>query len=101
MAKGISRSHGRAQLDPQRTNRQTALIVEAVVERLTSQLGSEVEISARQPEGFDEATIRTVSENSRTLKFEPSGFEEQIAPLTTVRDIGAQRWSSTVHPPVP
>jgi hypothetical protein len=33
-----------------------------------------VEINARLPEGFDEATIRTVSENSRTLKFEAFEF---------------------------
>jgi len=56
------------------------VIVEEVVQRLTSQVGCEVEItleiSARRPEGFDENTVRTVSENSRTLKFEQYGFEE-------------------------
>ena len=57
-----------------------ATLVEEVIERLTSQLGCEVEItleiSARRPEGFDESTVRTISENSRTLKFEGYGFEE-------------------------
>jgi hypothetical protein len=56
------------------------LIVEEVIERLTSQVGCEVqielEIRAQLPEGFDESTVRTVSENSRTLKFEHYGFEE-------------------------
>ena len=35
-----------------------------------------LEISARRTEGFDESTVRTISENSRTLKFEGYGFEE-------------------------
>jgi len=56
------------------------VIVEEVIERLTSQVGCEVEIdveiAARLPEGFDESTVRTVTENSRTLKFEHFGFEE-------------------------
>jgi hypothetical protein len=76
----ISRYYGRVQLDPQRINRELAVIVEEVVQRLTSQVGCEVEVAveieARYAEGFDEATIRTVSENSRTLKFEPFGFEK-------------------------
>jgi hypothetical protein len=56
------------------------LIVEEVVQRLTSQLGCDVEVSleieARKPDGFDEGTVRTISENSRTLKFEHYAFEE-------------------------
>ncbi|MBL7202067.1 MAG: hypothetical protein ISS56_18155 [Anaerolineae bacterium] len=76
----LSRYYGRVQLDPQRVNKDMALIVEEVVERLTAQLGCEVEvtveINARRPEGFDESTVRTISENSRTLKFEHYGFEE-------------------------
>jgi len=55
-------------------------IVEEVVERLTSQVGTDVEIiveiRAEKPDGFEESTIRTVSENSRTLKFDQFGFEE-------------------------
>ena len=35
-----------------------------------------VEIEATDPEGFDEARIRTVSENAKTLKFDQAGFEE-------------------------
>ena len=35
-----------------------------------------LEINANRSEGFDESTIRTISENSRTLKFEHYGFEE-------------------------
>ena len=58
-----------------------APIMEEVVERPTSQIGCEVEITveinANRPEGFDEGTVRTISENSRTLKFEHFGFEEE------------------------
>jgi len=53
--------------------------VEEVIERLTAQLGCEVEITleigARLPEGFDEATIRTINENSRTLRFDNFDFD--------------------------
>ncbi|PRY52239.1 putative AAA+ superfamily ATPase [Knoellia remsis] len=34
-----------------------------------------IEVQARRQGGFDEATIRTVSENATTLKFDQSGFE--------------------------
>ncbi|MCB8944346.1 MAG: ATP-binding protein [Ardenticatenaceae bacterium] len=75
-----TRYYGRVELNPQRVNREMGLIVEEVIERLTSLVGCEVEISleisAKLPEGFDEATIRTVSENSRTLKFDHYEFEK-------------------------
>jgi hypothetical protein len=78
--KVLSRYYGRAEIDSQRANKDMGLIVEEVIERLTSQVGCEVEITleinARRPEGFDESTVRTISENSRTLKFEHYGFEE-------------------------
>jgi predicted AAA+ superfamily ATPase len=76
----ITRYYGRASVDSMRVNKEMGLIVEEVIERLTSQVGCEVaitvEIQAVLPEGFDEGTIRTVSENSRTLKFDHYGFEE-------------------------
>jgi hypothetical protein len=76
-----TRYYGRVQIDPQRVNREMALIVEEVIERLTSLVGCEVEITleinAHLPEGFDEGVIRTVSENGRTLKFEHDGFETE------------------------
>lgn len=56
-------------------------IVEEVVQRLTSQVGTDVEVTleirAKRPEGFDEQTVRTVSENSRTLKFDQYEFSER------------------------
>ncbi|MFQ5401743.1 MAG: DUF499 domain-containing protein [Anaerolineae bacterium] len=76
-----TRYYGRVQIDPQRVNKDMGLIVEEVIERLASLVGCEVDISleihARQPEGFDEATIRTISENSRTLKFVHFEFEQE------------------------
>jgi len=61
-------------------NKDAGLMVEEIIERLTSQVGCEVEITleinARRSEGFDESTIRSISENRRTLKFEHYGFEE-------------------------
>ncbi len=78
--KVLSRYYGRVDLDPQRVNKDMGLIVEEVIERLTSQMGCDVEItleiSARLPAGFDESTVRTISENSRTLKFKNYNFEE-------------------------
>jgi predicted AAA+ superfamily ATPase len=74
-----SRYHGSVELDPQRANREMGTIVEEIIQRLSSlggvHLEINLEISASRPEGFDEATIRTISENSRTLKFNNHGFD--------------------------
>lgn len=76
-----TRYYGRVDLNPQRVNREMGLIVEEVIERLTSLVGCEVEItlevSARLPEALMKPLIRTVSENSRTLKFENFEFESK------------------------
>jgi uncharacterized protein len=78
--KPTTRYHGTISLDPQRVNREMATIVEEIVQRLTSLTGTYVEItleiSAERAEGFDDATVRTINENSRTLKFKSHGFEE-------------------------
>jgi len=75
----MRRYHGTVALDPQRINKETATIVEEIIEHLTSLTGTEVkitlEISAERAEGFGEVTLRTISENSRTLKFKSHGFE--------------------------
>ena len=36
-----------------------------------------LEIEATIPDGAAEQVVRTVTENSRTLKFDNSGFEEE------------------------
>lgn len=74
-----TRYHGTVSLDPQRVNREMATIVEEIIQRLTSLTGTDVkitlEISAERSSGFDDATVRTINENSRTLKFKSHGFE--------------------------
>jgi hypothetical protein len=51
------------------------------VQHLTSLVGTNVritiEISADIPDGAPEHVVRTVTENSRTLKFDQAGFEEE------------------------
>ncbi|NPV67532.1 MAG: hypothetical protein HPY64_10340 [Anaerolineae bacterium] len=53
--------------------------MDEILQHLTSLTGCEVEVSleirAWWRDGFDEAIIRTVTENSRTLKFKGYGFE--------------------------
>lgn len=76
----ITRYYGRVQIDAQRVHKDVGLLVDEVIQRLTSQVGCDVELTleivAQLPSGFDEGTVRTISENSRTLKFEHFGFEE-------------------------
>lgn len=68
-------------IDPHRTNREVGMIVDEIIQRLTGLTGTAVkitlEISAHREDGFDEATQRTISENSRTLKFRSHGFESE------------------------
>lgn len=75
-----TRYYGHVTLDPQRVNRDMSQIVSEVIEHLTSLTDAEVKItlniSGQRPSGFDESVVRTVSENSRTLKFDGHGFEE-------------------------
>ena len=74
-----TRYYGQVKLDPRRVNRDMSQIVNEVIEHLTSLTDAEVDItlniSSRRPSGFDESVVRTVSENSRTLKFGEHGFE--------------------------
>lgn len=76
----LTRYHGTVELDPQRVNREMGMIVEEIIQRLTSLTGTDVEItleiSASRPAGFEDAAIRTINENSRTLKFRNHGFED-------------------------
>ncbi len=77
----VKRYYGTVSLNPQRLNKEVGTIVEEIVERLTGLTGTDVEITleitASREEGFDETTMRTVGENSRTLKFREHGFEEE------------------------
>jgi hypothetical protein len=76
----MTRYHGTVSLDPQRVNKEMGVIVEELIQRLTSLTDTDVEItieiSANRLAGFEDATVRTINENSQTLKFKNHGFEE-------------------------
>jgi uncharacterized protein len=74
------RYYGSVQINEQRINREIGVIVEEIVERLVADPNAEVnirlEVTAQNREGFDDATVRTIKENSRTLKFDTYDFED-------------------------
>ncbi len=74
------RYHGTVVLDPERVGRDASKIADEVITHLAGLVGSSVrvtlEIEAEIPDGAPDNVVRTVTENSRTLKFESnSGFE--------------------------
>ncbi len=75
------RFHGTARLDPARVGRDASRIADEVVAHLAGQVGAEVtvtlEIEALLPNGASDPIVRTVTENSRTLKFTSHGFEKE------------------------
>jgi hypothetical protein len=75
------RFHGSVTLDATRVGRDAGRIADEVISHLTALVGSEVkvtlEIEAQVPNGVPENTVRTVTENSRTLKFDTQGFERE------------------------
>ena len=70
--------HMSAELDITRINRDVQKLMEEVVNHIINTDGSSVQISlevvANAEAGFTPETVRTVSENSRTLKVERLGF---------------------------
>ena len=75
------RYHGTVHLDPTRVGRDASRIAEEVIAHLAGQAGAEVtviiEIEAKLPNGATDQLVRTVTENSRTLKFTSHGFESE------------------------
>ena len=75
------RYHGTVVLDSQRVGRDAGRIADEVITHLVGLVGSSVrvtlEIEAEIPEGAPDHVVRTVTENSRTLKFSSSGFETE------------------------
>jgi len=75
------RYHGTVILDPARVGRDAGRIADEVVTHLVGLVGTTVrvtlEIEAEIPTGTPDNVVRTVTENSRTLKFESSGFEKE------------------------
>lgn len=80
-ARQLRRYHGTVQLDPARVGRDAGRIAEEVIAHLSGLVGTDIsvtlEIEANIPNGAPEHVVRTVTENSRTLKFTSHGFEEE------------------------
>ena len=75
------RYHGMVGLDATRAGRDAGRIAEEVIAHLAGLVGANVtvtlEIDATVPDGVPESVVRTVTENSRTLKFTSQGFEKE------------------------
>jgi hypothetical protein len=75
------RFHGTVTLDSTRVGRDASRIAEEVIAHLTGLVGSTVtvtiEIEAEIPSGTPDHVVRTVTENSRSLKFTSQGFEKE------------------------
>jgi hypothetical protein len=68
-------------LDATRVGRDAGRIADEVIAHLEGLVGSKVtvtlEIEAEIPSGAPDHVVRTVTENSRTLKFTSHGFEDE------------------------
>ncbi len=75
------RFHGSVKLDSLRVGRDSGRIADEVIQHLVKLIGADVhvtlEIQARLQDGVSEKTIRDVTENCRTLRFDTFGFEEE------------------------
>ena len=75
------RYHGSVKLDPTRLGRDASVIANEVIAHLSGVMGANVrltlEIEVDIPDGTPEQVVRIVTENSRTLKFDDSGFESE------------------------
>jgi hypothetical protein len=77
----VRRFFGIVTLDSTRVGRDASRIAEEVIAHLVGQRGADVtvrlEISADLPNGATDQAVRTINENSRTLKFDTHGFERE------------------------
>ena len=75
------RYHGTVVVDATRVGRDASRIGDEVISHLAGLVGAEVtvtlEIEAMIPSGAPDNVVRTVTENSRTLKFTNHGFEKE------------------------
>jgi predicted AAA+ superfamily ATPase len=81
VAAQLKRFHGSVTLDPTRVGRDASRIADEVIAHLSGLVGATVtvtlEIEAEIPSGAPDHVVRTVTENSRTLKFTSQGFEKE------------------------
>ena len=77
----LRRFHATAMLDSARVGRDASRIADEVISHLYGLMGAKVtvtlEIEAEVPEGAPDHVVRTVTENSRTLRFTSHGFEKE------------------------
>ena len=75
------RYHGSVRLNSTRVGRDASQIADEVIAHLAGLVGAEVrltlEIEADIPDGAPEDVVRIVTENSKSLKFEDTGFESE------------------------
>ena len=75
------RFHGSVALDATRVGRDASRIADEVIAHLAGLVGARVkvtlEVEAEIPNGAPDHVVRTVTENSRTLKFASQGFEKE------------------------
>lgn len=75
------RFHGTAVLDSTRVGRDASRIADEVIAHLSGLVGANVtvtiEIQAEMPDGAPDQVVRTVTENSQTLRFTSHGFETE------------------------
>jgi predicted AAA+ superfamily ATPase len=75
------RFHGTVVLDAARVGRDASRIADEVIAHLAGLVGAKVivtlDIEAEIPSGAPDQVVRTVTENSRTLKFSSQGFERE------------------------
>lgn len=76
----LSRFFGSVKIDSDRYARDIGNVTREVIDRLAgagARLDITIDIQATKPGGFDESEVRTIGENARVLKFDPSsGFEK-------------------------
>ena len=77
----LKRFHGTVTLDATRVGRDASRIADEVIAHLSGLVGAKVtvtlEVEAEIPSGAPEHVVRTVTENSRTLKFTSQEFEKE------------------------
>jgi hypothetical protein len=75
------RFHGSVVLDTTRVGRDASRIADEVIAHLAGLVGARVtvtlEVDAEIPSGAPDHVVRTVTENSRVLKFTSHGFERE------------------------
>ena len=78
---GAKRFHGSVKLESARVGRDAGRIADEVIAHIAGLIGADVtvtlEIEATMPDGAPENVVRTVTENSQTLKFTSHGFEAE------------------------